>query len=331
MMNEMVSMQDIADAVGVSKATVSLVLNGNAGSRVSEKVRHKVINAANEMGYQINDLARSLRTGRTNFISVLVTDISNDFFGKMSFYIQEEAKKHGYLVITANTNESDEELKSMVSVMAGKKVDGIIAVPTHDCKDALSSAISRGIPVVQIDRYIDGLDAPYVGTDNYNSTRHAIEELIGNGKKNIAMITLDLGVNAITERRNGYEDTLKAHGCFHPELIKAIEFDDIDRVKTAIGELMALSPDAVFFSSRRVFTLALEILTTYDVSIYPMSDVTFLCFDEAKPYKSLLRQNLWYIRQPVEEMAKEAFNLLLKTMDKKPTSIRYEFESTLVK
>lgn len=327
----MVSMQDIADAVGVSKATVSLVLNGNGGSRVSEKVRQKVMAAANEMGYQINDLARSLRTGRTNLISVLVTDISNDFFGRMSFYIQEEAKKHGYLVITANTNESDKELSSMVSVMAGKKVDGIIVVPTHDCKAALTGAMERGIPVVQIDRFIDDLDAPYVGTDNYRSTCHAIEELIGTGKKNIAMVTLDLSVNAITERRKGFEDTLKAHGCFRPELIKAIEFEDIDKVQSAIGEIMSLSPDAVFFSSRRVFTLAMEILSSNGASEQSDTDATLLCFDEAKSYKSILHDHLWYIKQPVEDMAKKAFDLLLCTMKKEPTQSRNEFVSALVR
>lgn len=326
----MVSMQDIADAVGVSKATVSLVLNGNAGKRVSEKVKIKVQDTARAMGYQINDLARSLRTGRTNVISVLVTDISNDFFGRMSFYIQEEAKKHGYLVITANTNESDEELRSMVSVMAGKKVDGIIAVPTHDCKAALEGAIARGIPVVQIDRYIEGLDAPYVGTDNYKSTCHGITELLKEGRKNIAMVTLDLDVNAITERRAAFEDTLRSHGCYKQELVKAIDFDSLDRVKYAMDELLELAPDAVFFSSRRVFTLAMELLSAESVSKNPYG-FTILCFDEAKSYKSILHDKLWYIEQPVEIMAKKAFALLQDTMKREPTQTRNEFVSDLVR
>ena len=77
----MVLMKDIAEAVGVSNATVSLVLGGKSGSRVSESVKNRVLQTAKEMGCHSNDLARSLRTGRTNLISVIVTDISNDFFG----------------------------------------------------------------------------------------------------------------------------------------------------------------------------------------------------------------------------------------------------------
>lgn len=327
----MISMQDIADAVGVSKATVSLVLNGNAGKRVSEKVKQKVMDAAKEMGYQINDLARSLRTGRTNLISVLVTDISNDFFGRMSFCIQEEAKKHGYLVITANTNESDDELRSMVSVMAGKKVDGIIVVPTHDCRTALEGAIGRGIPVVQIDRYVEGIDAPYVGTDNYCSTCHAIEELIDAGKKDIAMVTLDLDVNAITERRKAFEDTLNSHGLLRPDLVKAIRFENLEQVKSALNELMCCNPDAIFFSSRRVFTMAMEISSSDSVTTQNDADITLLCFDEAKSYKSILHDRLWYIEQPVEEMARMAFALLLSTMKGEPTQTRNEFVSALVR
>lgn len=148
----MVLMKDIAEAVGVSNATVSLVLGGKSGSRVSESVKNKVLQTAKEMGYHSNDLARSLRTGRTNLISVIVTDISNDFFGKMSFYIQEEAKKYGYLVITANTNESDSELESIIHVLISKKVDGVIVVPTQNCKEMLEDVIKSGTPVVQIDR-----------------------------------------------------------------------------------------------------------------------------------------------------------------------------------
>lgn len=324
----MVLMKDIAEAVGVSNATVSLVLGGKSGSRVSESVKNRVLQTAKEMGYHSNDLARSLRTGRTNLISVIVTDISNDFFGKMSFYIQEEAKKYGYLVITANTNESDSELESIIHVLISKNVDGVIVVPTQNCKEMLEDVIKSGTPVVQIDRLIDTLKADYVGTDNYASSANAIKELITCGKKRIAMLTLKLDVNAITERVRGYEDALKNHNLYNPLLIRNVEFEEIHKVGEVMNDLLGQKPDAIFFSSRRVFTLAMDALSEHQ---HDGSSVTLLCFDEAKSYKALMSDSLWYVEQPIEDMAKKAFSLLMSKIQGTTTYSKHEYLSYLVK
>lgn len=321
-------MKDIAEAVGVSNATVSLVLGGKSGSRVSESVKNRVLQTAKEMGYHSNDLARSLRTGRTNLISVIVTDISNDFFGKMSFYIQEEAKKYGYLVITANTNESDSELESIIHVLISKKVDRVIVVPTQNCKEMLEDVIKSGTPVVQIDRLIDTLKADYVGTDNYASSANAIKELITCGKKRIAMLTLKLDVNAITERVRGYEDALKNHNLYNPLLIRNVEFEEIHKVGEVMNDLLGQKPDAIFFSSRRVFTLAMDALSEHQ---HDGSSVTLLCFDEAKSYKALMSDSLWYVEQPIEDMAKKAFSLLMSKIQGTTTYSKHEYLSYLVK
>lgn len=321
-------MKDIAEAVGVSNATVSLVLGGKSGSRVSESVKNRVLQTAKEMGYHSNDLARSLRTGRTNLISVIVTDISNDFFGKMSFYIQEEAKKYGYLVITANTNESDSELESIIHVLISKKVDEVIVVPTQNCKEMLEDVIKSGTPVVQIDRLIDTLKADYVGTDNYASSANAIKELITCGKKRIAMLTLKLDVNAITERVRGYEDALKNHNLYNPLLIRNVEFEEIHKVGEVMNDLLGQKPDAIFFSSRRVFTLAMDALSEHQ---HDGSSVTLLCFDEAKSYKALMSDSLWYVEQPIEDMAKKAFSLLMSKIQGTTTYSKHEYLSYLVK
>ena len=145
-------MQDIADRLGVSKGTVSLVLSGKSKNRVGEELRKKVISTAESMDYHVNEVARSLRTGKTNTVGVIVTDISNEFFGKLSYCIQERAKKFGYLVLIANSNESDEEMEKVTGILVQKKVDGIIAVPTENCKNSLQKIVDSHIPLVQVDR-----------------------------------------------------------------------------------------------------------------------------------------------------------------------------------
>ena len=322
-------MQDIADKLGISKATVSLVLSGKAGSRVSEKTKARVIETARELDYHPNDLARSLRTGRTNVIGVLVTDISNEFFGVMAFHIQEEAKKRGYSVFIANTNESDDEMGILLAMMAGKKVDGVIAVPTQNCAGAFRDLMSKGIHLVQIDRYVEDVDADYVGTCNYESTRNAIIELIASGKKKVGMVSLDLDVNAINERRAGFRDPLRERGLYEPELEQTVPFESLPLIEHALLEISKHSPDALFFSSRRVFMQAMEVIAAQRDLFGP--DTVILCFDKAKPFKNLIGYELWYIEQPVEKMAKKAFGLLMEDIDGNTIHGRHTFLSALVK
>lgn len=322
-------MQDIADKLGISKATVSLVLSGKAGSRVSEKTKARVIETARELDYHPNDLARSLRTGRTNVIGVLVTDISNEFFGVMAFHIQEEAKKLGYSVFIANTNESDSEMGVLLATMANKKVDGVIAVPTQNCGDALRDLMAKGIHLVQIDRFVEDVDADYVGTCNYESTRNAILELIASGKKKVGMVSLDLDVNAINERRAGFRDPLRERGLYEPELEQTVPFESLPLIEHALLEIAKHKPDALFFSSRRVFMQAMEAMATHRDLF--SSDTVILCFDKAKSFKNLIGYELWYIEQPIEKMAKKAFGLLMEDIDGNTIHGRHTFLSTLVK
>ena len=167
----MTSMQDIARRLNISRSTVSLVLSGKSDGRVSEAVKKKVLETAKEMNYHLNELARSLRVGSSNLISVIVTDISNEFFSQMTFHIQEAAKKAGYLVLTINSNENDDEFEQMARILISKQVDGIIAVPTPDGTDALKMIIDQNVPLVTVDRYCEGVEADYVGVDNYEASK----------------------------------------------------------------------------------------------------------------------------------------------------------------
>ena len=140
-------MQDIADRVHVSRSTVSLVLSGKAGSRVSEEVKKKVRQAAKDLNYHINDVARSLRTGASKLIAVIITDISNEFFGRLTHRIQEAAQKEGYLVLMINTNEDPVQFENMVRVLIGRKVDVIIAVPPPGGEETVPYVQEMGVPI----------------------------------------------------------------------------------------------------------------------------------------------------------------------------------------
>ena len=319
-------MQDIADRLNISKSTVSLVLSGKSAGRVSDPVRDLVLRTAREMDYHLNELARSLRVGSSNLISVIVTDISNEFFGQMTFHIQEEAKKAGYLVLTINSNESDEEFEQMSRILISKKVDGIIAVPTPGGAGALKMILDQKVPLVTVDRICEGIDADYVGVDNYDAAKKAVKELIRDGFRKIIMMRLDLDIPPLNERERGYVDAMKeAHLDKYIQLHR-IRFgegmeEDLDNSLDA-----ALESDAVFFTSHRVFTEAMK--NVAKVGGVPHGQCV-LCFDDVRPYMTGT-SDIRYIEQPVAEIARKSFELLLNKIHGETSNGRYVFPTRCV-
>lgn len=318
-----VSMQDIADKLGVSKGTVSLVLSGKAkGSRVSEKTANKVKKMAAEMNYYPNDIARSLSTGTTMTIGVIVTDISNEFFGRLTFYIQEQAKKYGYTVITSNTNESLEEFNNAVTTLLNKQIDGIILVPVAEGQEIVERIIKRRIPVVQVDRYFPGVDASYIVIDNYKASEKAIELLIHKGLKKIASICYNMNVNALVDRRKGYIDALDRYELLDTALIKDINYEDQEKqIEQAIIELKN-NPErveALFFSSKRVFTTGMKYIHREGIKI--PEDMEVLCFDKIDSF-SILNSPINYIEQPIQEMGENAVDILMEQINGRKTPIQ---------
>src|SRR5215203_1045087 len=123
----LVTLQDVAREAGVSKATAARVL-GSYGT-ASPGVKEKVLTAARELGYQPNELARSMTTGRSRTIGVIVGDIENPYFGQAVRGISEVARAAGFDVILANSGEDLEKERAAVRVLLGKRVDGLIITP----------------------------------------------------------------------------------------------------------------------------------------------------------------------------------------------------------
>lgn len=308
-----VSMQDIADRLGVSKGTVSLVLSGKAeGSRISEEMCLKVRRTAEEMNYYPNEIARSLSTGMTMSIGVIVTDISNEFFGSFTFHIQEQAKKYGYTVITTNTNESLAEFSNAVTVLLNKQIDGIILVPVAGGEKVAEKILRRHLPVVQVDRFFQDLKASSIIVDNYKASVQATELLIRKGYRRIAVICYDISLNALTDRRQGYIDTMERYGLLDPALIKNIRYEDQEeQIRQAIIDLKN-DPDkveAIFFCSRRVFITGIKYMHREGIKI--PGEMEVICFDKIDTI-AIANIPINYIEQPVKKMGEQAVDTLME-------------------
>jgi len=307
-----ISMQDIADKLGISRGTVSLVLSGKAKSgRISEELQSKVKALAKDLNYFPNEIARSLSTGVTKSIGVIVTDISNEFFGKMVFYIQEQAKSYAYSVIVVNTNECLEDFDEAVTILMNRQVDGIILVPVEGGNKTVKNIINRKIPLVQIDRFYPDINSNYIVIDNYDVSRKAVELLIEEGYKRIAVICYNIGLASLTERRQGWIDVMKERDLFDVELIKNIDYDNQDsEIEKAIIDLKNDTDkvDAIFFCSRKVFLTGVKYMFKYDIKI--PENMHVICFDKIDAF-TFANTPVTYIEQPIQQMGQKAIDLLL--------------------
>ncbi|HHU27014.1 MAG TPA: LacI family transcriptional regulator [Bacteroidales bacterium] len=297
---------------------------------MSEKTADRVKKMAAEMHYYPNDIARSLSTGTTMTIGVIVTDISNEFFGNLTFHIQEQAKKYGYTVITTNTNERLDEFDNAITTLMNKQVDGIVLVPVAGGQEIVERVIKKQVPVVQVDRFFPGIDASYIVVDNYKVSKKAIELLVHKGYRKIASICYDMNVNALVERRNGYIDALERNELLDRSLIKNIDYENQEKqIEQAVIDLKnnPEKVEAVFFCSKRVFTIGMNYIHREGVKI--PEDMEVLCFDKIDAF-SIIDYPIHYIEQPIQEMGEKAVDILMGQIDGRKNAVHLVLDAEIV-
>ena len=253
-MNGKVSLKDVAKYLGVSTALVSYVINGKEKeARVSDKMVKKIREAVVKLNYQPNQIAKSLKSGRTNTIGLIVADISNPFFSNIARIIEDEARKKGYVVIIGSSDESAEKSKDLLMVFQNRQVDAFIIAPAENTEKQITDLQNSGVPVVLIDRYFPSLKVDSVHIDNFKAAYNAVDHLIKNGRKKIGIMAYATKLPHIQERINGYKAALKANGIrFKKEFVKEASYQDIEKdVAQKVKELLfpSLKVDAFFFAT----------------------------------------------------------------------------------
>lgn len=208
-MQNRVSLKDIAKRVGVSTALVSYVINGlEKEKRVGEKVVLQIREAARDLNYQPNQIARSLRRGSTKTIGLIVFDISNPFSSQLARVIEDEAVKNGFTVIFGSSDEDRQKSEALINTLLYRQVDGFIIAPVEGTEDQIAALVKKGIPVVLIDRYFPQLNVSNVCLDNFQATLDATNHLIQNGYRHIKMVAWHTKSTHMQERIRGYREAM---------------------------------------------------------------------------------------------------------------------------
>src|SRR5215207_11582749 len=198
------TMRHVADMAGVSLKTVSRVINAEAG--VTAATAERVTAAIAELGFERNDLAASLRQGRTSStLGLVIEDVANPFYSAIAQAVESAARERGFMLITASCEEDPEREKDMVTALLRRRVDALLVVPAGREQRWLQDA-AAGTPIVFVDRPPADIEADTVLLDNVGGAREAVEHLIAHGHERIAYVSDAGALWTASERLTGYRE-----------------------------------------------------------------------------------------------------------------------------
>src|SRR5690606_38947830 len=204
-MKKRILISDIAKALGISVTTVSFILNDKAKEkRISEALTKRVLDYVKKVGYKPNELAKSLRTGKTKILGLIIEDISNPFFANIARYIETKAYSRGYRIIYCSTENNSEKAIEFIQLFRDRHVDGYLITPPVGIQDTVAELIEQGLPVVLFDRYFPELPTDYVIVQNKQGALEATNHLIEQGFKRIAFVTSTSQQTQMRDRMEGY-------------------------------------------------------------------------------------------------------------------------------
>jgi len=310
-------MKDVAHAAGVSVKTVSRVVNEERW--VSSDIETKVQRAISELGYRPDDRARGLRTPGvgTSTIGFIHADMANPFFTAVHSGLEAVASEHNLLILTGSSGESTERQDALVHAFSGRRVDGLVVVPTgstdlanaasNPTASSLQAEIDRGTPVVFIDRE-PSVAGDFVTSDHYGGAVQATRHLISMGHRKIAFIGDDEHLYSAAERRRGFVDTMAACQHCSPWIRSGGTVEESE----ALVHQMLQSPDApsAIFAAQNYMTIgAIKALHTTG----RQRDIALVGFDQVE-MGDVIEPGITVIPQDAPALGREAGRLLLERL-----------------
>ncbi len=307
------TIRDVAEKAGVSKSTVSHVINGTRF--VEEETKQRVLHVIEELGYRPSVVARSLTTNRTKTIGIIVSDTSNHFFGELIRGIENILSAQDYSLLVCNTDETLEREEHYLNLLLAQQVDGIIAAATSQYWKALELVEMKHLPLVFVDRAFEGMDSHYfVGVNNYTGAYLGTQHLIRCGHQTIGALAGFQRLSSMRERLAGFRQALQDHHLpVHEEWIVSSTLTPESGRESATRILSQPDrPEALFISNN--FLSLGTLLALNDLGLNCPRDVGLVSFDD-HPWAAVSNPPLTVVRQPVLDIGERAAQILLSLLD----------------
>ena len=302
-----VTIRDVAREAGVSITAVSQILHGKG--RFSDETREQVLRAVGELGYVPDRRARSMRSSETNTIGLLVPDLRNPYFADLVSSMEDELYRRGYTTLIGSSGEDVARQDGFIENLLGQRIDGAIVVPQGVESPGVKSLIARDLPLVFVDRRVQGVDSvPFVVSDPYPGILAVIRDLVQLGHGRIGFVAHpSLGSFSVNERRTAFEAVAAGFdGGVDPVVVSCDS--TYESRKAALSNLReagvsvivcAYSPDAITM-----------IGLLHDADLEIGRDVSVVSFDDISAFR-LMTPSISAISQQVESMGLRGVSMLL--------------------
>ncbi|WP_420395061.1 LacI family DNA-binding transcriptional regulator [Nioella sp.] len=311
------SIKQVADAAGVSTATVSNVFSGK--KPVNPDLAQRVRDTAAALGYQVNRAASNLRSGQSRVVPVMVPDLSDPFFTQLITEIEARAEADGYDIIVASSKDDPEIERRRVNALLSWQPAGMIIVPCTDRVPEPLVAAKETLPIVLADRGEDAEGFDRVYPDNEEAGRIVGDHLVGLGHRHVLIVASDMRLKAIRRRCDGAARRIEASG----GIADLIEVGPEPRHGAAMLSDWLQShpmPSALFAVTDMTTLAILNCLAARNCEVG--RDVSVVGFDDY-PWMSARRTPITAIQQPVDGIAQNAWSTLRARMSgKEPDALR---------
>lgn len=304
-----ITIDDVATFANVSKSTVSQYLNGRY-EYMSDKTKVRIREAIEELGYQPNIIARSLKQKSTKTIGVIVANILHSFSTQVIRAIEDVFHTYDFHMIVCNADDNPEKEKKYIEMLRAKQVDGLIIFPTGGNIELYKKLTQGNFPLIFLDRFVNDLPIPSIMLDNFEASRLAVQYLHEQGCERIGIITASTiqNVSPRIERLQGFNQAMN-------QLEKPICTDYIQSVEThmvqnVLEQMIHLEqpPDGLIAGNDLTLLAILHTLKEKSV------DMKLVGIDDV-PFANLMNPPLTTIAQPTFEMGKAAAELLLQIIN----------------
>lgn len=305
------TIKDIAKCTGLGLATISSYLNGG---NVREKNRIKIEEAIKELNFEVNEVARGLKTNRTRMIGIIIPEMNNTFFAEIITEAEDILRSHGYATMICDCRSDAKREKEAADFLFHRRVDGLIIMPTGPAGISLERFIKSGKPIVMIDRKRDDVSCDCILVDNDGAACDAVERLIRAGHKRIGMIEGPEDIYTTKERRRGYKKALENAGIALEERLIAKGNYTIAGGAAAMRKLREDNPDmtAVFVSNYEMTVGAMMEINELGIAV--PEELSVIGFDNIDFAKAAVPR-LSIVTQPTKEIAREAASVLLERLN----------------
>ena len=308
-----VTMLDVAEHAGVSKASVSRFI-GDDRALLSDAIALRIEHAIEQLGYRPNQMARGLKRGRTRLIGMLVADIRNPYSIAVMHGVETACRRHGYSLVVCNTDRDDEQERQHLAALRSYNIEGLIVNTLGHHLDQLLE-LQREMPLVLVDRKVEPLHSDLVGLDNPAAVRMAVEHLEQQGYRDVLLVSEACdGTSSRQERLDSFKNEIARH----PTLTGAVLALD-DGLEPRLQAFLAKPGPKAVFCANGVATLACtRALKALDCKLF--DDIGLIALDDLDWYP-LVGNGITALAQPTEAIGASAFDCLLKRLrgDTEPT------------